>query len=82
MIMIANILSAANVLINNNGELKLGDLGLMTSFEEKQQHSYNVVTLWYRYVIYMPYDIYAYERAHIYTHTHASVIRGEAAALL
>lgn len=43
-------LKGANLLINNKGELKLGDFGLARTFSVNRQQLYTnrVVTLWYR----------------------------------
>jgi serine/threonine protein kinase len=41
-------MKAANLLVNKTGEVKLADMGLMTTFDMKAMHSSNVVTLWYR----------------------------------
>jgi len=41
-------IKAANLLINHDGHLQLGDLGMMTSSKQHNEFSPNVVTLWYR----------------------------------
>lgn len=43
-------IKGSNLLIDNNGNLKIGDFGLATVYEpdQKQQLTSRVVTLWYR----------------------------------
>ncbi|KAF3447404.1 hypothetical protein FNV43_RR12590 [Rhamnella rubrinervis] len=41
-------IKGSNLLIDNNGVLKIGDFGLATSFDQNQPMTSRVVTLWYR----------------------------------
>lgn len=39
---------ASNLLLNNNGQLKLADFGLATNYKQRDRFGSAVVTLWYR----------------------------------
>lgn len=41
-------IKGSNILIDNDGVLKIGDFGLATSFDQNQPMTSRVVTLWYR----------------------------------
>eukprot|EP01113_Clastostelium_recurvatum_P014368 TRINITY_DN1780_c0_g1_i3.p1 TRINITY_DN1780_c0_g1~~TRINITY_DN1780_c0_g1_i3.p1 ORF type:complete len:651 (-),score=90.76 TRINITY_DN1780_c0_g1_i3:103-2055(-) len=41
-------IKAANLLLNNRGELLIADLGTATSYRDRSTFSHQVVTLWYR----------------------------------
>jgi serine/threonine protein kinase len=41
-------IKGSNLLIDQNGNLKIGDFGLATFFQQKQPLTSRVVTLWYR----------------------------------